>query len=117
MPNGLSLSVERNSPEPQEDVDLFVDDVLGENAEAVLVLDSTGGTVLVERALRHLLSIIMVAREKILNSKTTHPKVVSKSSLSSSSLTYNKRGTAVLRILPKGNCSKMLFILKLCSKL
>jgi hypothetical protein len=52
----LSLSMERNSPEPEEDVDLFVDDVLGENAEAVLVLDSTGGTVLVERALRHLLS-------------------------------------------------------------
>ena len=44
----------KNLPEPEEDVDLFVDDVLSENAKSILVLDSSGRTVLVERALRHL---------------------------------------------------------------
>ena len=45
---------EDDVPEPQEDVDLLVDDVHGEDAEAVLVLDRAGGAVLVEGALGHL---------------------------------------------------------------
>ena len=43
-----------DSPEPEEDVDLLVDDVLGEDAEAVLVLDGSGRAELAERALGHL---------------------------------------------------------------
>jgi len=43
-----------NRPEPQEDVDFFVDDVERENAKSVLVFDGAGRSVLVERALRHL---------------------------------------------------------------
>ena len=45
---------EGDVPEPEEDVDLLVDDVHGQDAEAVLVLDRAGGTVLVEGALGHL---------------------------------------------------------------
>ncbi len=41
-------------PEPQEDVDLFVNDVDGQDAEAVFPLHGTGGTVVVEGALGHL---------------------------------------------------------------
>ena len=37
-----------DKPEPQEDVDLLVDDVESEDAETVLVLDGARGTVLVE---------------------------------------------------------------------
>ena len=48
-PNG-----ESDEPEPQEDVDLLVDDVHGQDAEAVLALDRARGTVLVEGALGHL---------------------------------------------------------------
>jgi len=48
-PNG-----ESDEPEPEEDVDLLVDDVHGQYAEAVLALDGAGGTVLVEGALGHL---------------------------------------------------------------
>lgn len=40
-------------PEPEEDVNLFIDDVDGQDAEAVLELDRAGGTVVVERALGH----------------------------------------------------------------
>ena len=47
-----------DEPEPEEDVDLLVDDVLGENAKSVLVLNCTRGTVLVERALRHLFQML-----------------------------------------------------------
>jgi hypothetical protein len=43
-----------DSPEPEKDVNLLVDDVLSENAKAVLDLNSTGGTVLMEGAFRHL---------------------------------------------------------------
>jgi hypothetical protein len=39
---------------PDEDVDLLVDDVQGQDAEAVLLLDRAGGTVLEEGALGHL---------------------------------------------------------------
>ena len=45
---------EGDVPEPEEDVDLLVDDVHGQDAEAVLVLHRAGGTVLVEGALGHL---------------------------------------------------------------
>ena len=41
-------------PEPQKDVDLFVDDVEREDAEAVVLHHGTGRAVLVKRALRHL---------------------------------------------------------------
>jgi hypothetical protein len=41
-------------PEPEEDIDFLVDDVLSENAKSILILNSTGRTVLVERALGHL---------------------------------------------------------------
>merc|ERR1719284_1651814 len=40
-----------DEPEPEEDVDLLVDDVVGQDAEAILVLHGTGGTILVEGAL------------------------------------------------------------------
>jgi len=40
-----------DEPEPQEDVDLLVDDVVGQHAEAILVLHRAGGTILVEGAL------------------------------------------------------------------
>ena len=52
----VAVSILENaiSPEPEEDVDLLVYDVLSENAKSVLILNSTGRTVLVERALRHL---------------------------------------------------------------
>ena len=43
-----------DQPEPDEDVDLLVDDVEGQDAEAVFLLDGTGGTVVVEGALGHL---------------------------------------------------------------
>ena len=45
---------DEGEPEPEEDVDLLVDDVEGEDAEAVFLLDRAGGTVLEERALRDL---------------------------------------------------------------
>ena len=45
---------EPDEPEPEEDVDLLVDDVHGQEAEAVLALDGAGGTVLVEGALGQL---------------------------------------------------------------
>ena len=45
---------EPDEPEPEEDVDLLVDDVHGQDAEAVHALDGAGGTVLVEGALGHL---------------------------------------------------------------
>ena len=35
-----------DEPEPQEDVDLLVDDVVGQHAEAILVLHCAGGTIL-----------------------------------------------------------------------
>lgn len=41
-------------PKPQEDVDLLVDDVVGQDAETVLVLHRSGRTVHVERTLGHL---------------------------------------------------------------
>ena len=43
-----------DQPEPDEDVDLLVDDVERENAEAVFLLDGAGGTVVVEGTLGHL---------------------------------------------------------------
>ena len=44
---------EHQEPEPDEDVDLLVDDVEGEDAQHVVVLDVAGRPVLVERALCH----------------------------------------------------------------
>ena len=44
---------EHQEPEPDEDVDLLVDDVEREDAQHVVVLDVAGCPVLVERALRH----------------------------------------------------------------
>ena len=41
-------------PEPEEDIDLLVDDVKGEDAEAVVLGDGARGPVLVEGALGHL---------------------------------------------------------------
>ena len=43
-----------DQPEPDEDVDLLVDDVQGKNAEAVFLLHGTGRTVVVEGALGYL---------------------------------------------------------------
>ena len=45
---------QENEPEPQEDVDLLVDDVDGEDAEAVKHLDSPSGTEPLEGAFGHL---------------------------------------------------------------
>ena len=45
---------EEDEPEPDEDVDLLVDDVERQDAETVDGLDRARGAVLVERALRHL---------------------------------------------------------------
>jgi hypothetical protein len=45
---------EAEEPEPEEDVDLLVHDVEGEDAEAVHCLDGAGRAVLFKRALRHL---------------------------------------------------------------
>ena len=42
---------EEDEPEPQEDEDLLVDDVEGEHAEGVVLLEGAGVTVLVEGAL------------------------------------------------------------------
>ena len=42
---------EQHEPDPQEDVDLLVDDVDGEDALRVVALDRAGGTVLAESAL------------------------------------------------------------------
>ena len=39
---------------PDEDVNLFVDDVEGENAETVFLLNCSGGTILVEGTLGYL---------------------------------------------------------------
>ncbi len=44
---------QEDEPEPQEDVDLLVDDVEGQHAHGVVLLDRAGGTVLVEVALGH----------------------------------------------------------------
>ena len=43
-----------DEPEPEEDVDLLVDDVHAEHAQGVEPLDGAGTSKLVERALRHL---------------------------------------------------------------
>ena len=43
-----------DEPEPEEDEDLLVDDVDGEDAEAVVLLDGARGAVLEEGALGHL---------------------------------------------------------------
>ena len=43
-----------DQPEPDEDVDLLVDDVQRENAEAVFLFDGSGGTVVVEGTLGNL---------------------------------------------------------------
>ena len=45
---------DKDEPEPEKDVDLLVDDVEGEDAEAVVLLHGAGGAELVERALGHL---------------------------------------------------------------
>ena len=45
---------EEDEPEPDEDVDLLVDDVERQDAETVDGLDRARGAVLVERALCHL---------------------------------------------------------------
>ena len=42
---------QEDEPEPQEDEDLLVDDVEGEHAEGVVLLEGAGVTVLVEGAL------------------------------------------------------------------
>jgi len=42
-----------NEPEPHEDVDLLVEDVQGEDAHCVVLLNFTGRAKLVERALGH----------------------------------------------------------------
>ena len=44
----------RQEPEPEEHVDLLVDDVEGEHAQAVVAGDGAARSVLVERALGHL---------------------------------------------------------------
>lgn len=44
-------------PEPQENIDLLVDWVLSENAEAVLVLHRTRVAILLERALGDLYKV------------------------------------------------------------
>lgn len=44
---------QNNEPEPQEDVDFLVDHVQGENTHGVVLLQVSGNTVLVERALGH----------------------------------------------------------------
>jgi hypothetical protein len=41
--------------EPQEDVDLLIDDIQSEHAQPVLVLDRAGGTILVKGALGNLI--------------------------------------------------------------
>ena len=43
-----------DDPLPDEDVDLFVDNIEWENAEAILLLNRTGGTIVVERTLGYL---------------------------------------------------------------
>ena len=45
---------EDDEPEPEEDVDLLVDDVEGEHAQAVVPGDGAARSVLVEGALGHL---------------------------------------------------------------
>ena len=45
---------EGHQPEPEENKDLLIDDVQGEHAQAILFLNSSGRTVLVEGALGHL---------------------------------------------------------------
>ena len=44
---------EEGEPDPEEDVDLLVDDVDGEDALRVVALDGARGAVLAERALGH----------------------------------------------------------------
>ena len=44
-------SAEEDEPEVEEDVDLLVDDVNGQDAQRVVGLDGAGGSVLVEPAL------------------------------------------------------------------
>ena len=51
-----------NEPEPEEEVDLLVDDVDWEDAETVKLLDTSGGTVLVEGALGHLEMMTVMAQ-------------------------------------------------------
>ena len=43
-----------NKPEPEEDIDLLVDDVEGKNAEAVMSGDCSGGSIFVKCALCYL---------------------------------------------------------------
>ena len=45
---------QEDHPEPEEDVDLLIDDVQGKHTQAVLFLNSSRRTILVESALGHL---------------------------------------------------------------
>jgi len=44
----------QDEPEPQEDVDLFIDNVQRQNTESIVLLNCARDTVLVESALGHL---------------------------------------------------------------
>ena len=48
-----------DEPEPEEDVDLLVEDVEGKNAEAVVTFDVSGRTILTEGAFRNLDTVAM----------------------------------------------------------
>jgi len=48
-----SKEAKNEKPEPDEDVNLFVDNVKRQNAESIMLLDVAGSAELVERALGH----------------------------------------------------------------
>merc|ERR1712223_2075562 len=49
-----SCGGKKDEPEPQEDVDLFIDNVQRQNTESIVLLNCARDTVLAESTLRHL---------------------------------------------------------------
>ncbi len=53
-------------PKPQENIDLLIDDIHGEDAKAIVKFHRSGGTILMERALGHLSDKIIYILDHIL---------------------------------------------------
>ena len=62
---------DNDEPEPEEDVDLLVDDVERQHAERVKLLDGTRGTELVELALGHLHNILRLTFSPTITDSST----------------------------------------------
>jgi len=55
-----------NSPEPQENVDFFIDDILGKHTQTIFIFNSSWWTIFVEGTFGHLIKEIFLLTTKIL---------------------------------------------------